>query len=512
MGLYQDWLRSMAAGFAVSILFGWFGASTASADYKAENEAIYAKASPSVVRIVVESANGKGWRGCGCIVDSSGVVLTNAHVINPRRFKDFRRCYIKFPADQDNREYVSEGFLDVLPTRDLALIRFKPGERKCKALRLAKNLPRPGETVFLSNQSRCDFPPIHSGAVSSIRTGREIEDTILEKLGQKDLYERQMGYSLDATWIQHTAAMSPGGCGAPLVNARGEVIGLSTWHLASGENMNFAVSALSITQFLASASKTVKPWNQLPRWKWAGEGEEEPQGDAGATLASWKKLNIAKIKLVDRINSVGAKLARVPPLDPHSAGEVQDDRNKKLSAVYKKYADAYRAYAAETRAANRELAEPMLVKFIVADAEAHDQTGAIYQQCATCNIKRGENRQIDSNAIAIKKRLLSEIRIQHDILRVKLNRLYDVGFPTLDDTMAKSNKAMGQNANDPPGFRLWTSSNTQFHLRAKCVGTEGEFVKLETLSGKVIKVRLSNLSEVDRRFIAERSDKPKPAS
>src|SRR5690606_30045299 len=75
------------------------------------------------------------------------------------------------------------------------------------------------------------------GIISAIRAGTEIGPT-------------QQG-----TWIQVDAALSPGNSGGPLINAAGDVVGMST--LASqgaAQNLNFGISGQDISEALARAS------------------------------------------------------------------------------------------------------------------------------------------------------------------------------------------------------------------------------------------------------------------
>ena len=43
-------------------------------------------------------------------------------------------------------------------------------------------------------------------------------------------------------WLQFTAPISPGNSGGPIVNRRGEVLGIATFLVADGQNMNFALA------------------------------------------------------------------------------------------------------------------------------------------------------------------------------------------------------------------------------------------------------------------------------
>lgn len=62
--------------------------------------------------------------------------------------------------------------------------------------------------------------------------------------------------------IQTTAAISPGSSGGALLNTKGEVIGVTTFHITRGQNLNFAVPSKLIRPLLSS--QTVMPFAPLP--------------------------------------------------------------------------------------------------------------------------------------------------------------------------------------------------------------------------------------------------------
>ena len=158
-----------------------------------------------------------------------------------------------------------------MPKFDLAIVHFKLGAKKVVPLKLAKRPPKQGAIVytFASPNSMWNPTTVSVGRVSNARTGREVANLMKEQFGA-DPYVKVMGYALDATWIQHNAAMSHGGSGGPLVNETGEVIGINTMTFARERNLegiapeNYAISANHIAKMLANAGKKVKPWSSLP--------------------------------------------------------------------------------------------------------------------------------------------------------------------------------------------------------------------------------------------------------
>ncbi len=82
------------------------------------------------------------------------------------------------------------------------------------------------------------------GIVSAVRSGAEIKEVI----GDYD-------DAIDMTWIQTTAAISPGNSGGPLVNRRGEVVGINTWTFKSARSLSFAVSSAELDSLLQDAAK-----------------------------------------------------------------------------------------------------------------------------------------------------------------------------------------------------------------------------------------------------------------
>ena len=80
------------------------------------------------------------------------------------------------------------------------------------------------------------------GIVSAIRTAAELND---------------FGKPLDGEWIQTTTPISPGNSGGPLVDLNGRVVGINSFFIIKGQNLNFAVSASDIERIYEN-TKTSK--------------------------------------------------------------------------------------------------------------------------------------------------------------------------------------------------------------------------------------------------------------
>jgi serine protease Do len=142
--------------------------------------------------------------GSGVIIDPDGYVLTNLHVV--RRAS---RIQVKL---WDGREYDAEPLVATAGS-DVALLKLKtkPGE-KFKAIKLAPDDDLMlGETVLALGNPYGLGGSVTRGILSSKNRRPSTGD---EPLDVQD-------------WLQTDAAINPGNSGGPLVNLRGELIGLN---------------------------------------------------------------------------------------------------------------------------------------------------------------------------------------------------------------------------------------------------------------------------------------------
>ncbi len=141
--------------------------------------------------------------GSGFIVSKDGYILTNNHVV-----ADADRVTVKLT---DGREFTAK-VVGTDPTTDVAVIKIDATNLPTASLG-DDNLARVGEWVLaIGNPLGLDFT-VTAGIVSA--KGRAVRGLLPSQYAISD-------------FIQTDAAINPGNSGGPLVNSRGEVIGINS--------------------------------------------------------------------------------------------------------------------------------------------------------------------------------------------------------------------------------------------------------------------------------------------
>ena len=211
-------------------------------------DALTRKVWPSVVQILVSSygAREDGDRGdtdvvigrqqssgSGFVIDADGYIMTNAHVVSGAR-----RVQIVLPAENADGTLATalSGRTYLLPARiigittelDLALL--KVDGQKLPPLPLATySQLRQGETVFAFGSPIGMRNTLTHGLVSAVA--------------------RQTAPDSPLIYVQTDAPINPGNSGGPLVNIRGEVVGVNTFIVSqSGGNdgLGFAIPSATV--------------------------------------------------------------------------------------------------------------------------------------------------------------------------------------------------------------------------------------------------------------------------
>lgn len=173
--------------------------------------------------------------GSGVIIDKRGLVLTNFHVV-----KGADEILIRL---SDKREYRGQ-ILGTDPKTDLAVVRFKP-EHEVKVANLGNSdALRVGEwAIAIGNPFGLD-QTVTVGVISA--TGRS-----------------DVGIATYENFIQTDASINPGNSGGPLVNLKGEVVGVNTAIVAAGQGIGFAIPINMVKRVvdqLVDKGKVVRGW------------------------------------------------------------------------------------------------------------------------------------------------------------------------------------------------------------------------------------------------------------
>jgi S1-C subfamily serine protease len=175
-------------------------------------KALAKKARPAVMLLVVSDADGKEIAtGTGFLVSSDGKLITNHHVIE--------NAASAVAKAENGGLFPVEGVLADDPKNDLVLLKLK-----------GKDLP----FLTLSTNAAVEV----GTRVAVIGSPLGLEGTLSEGIvsGEREL----MG---DRKKLQITAAISPGSSGSPVMNAKGDVVGIAAALVEGGQALNFAVPA-----------------------------------------------------------------------------------------------------------------------------------------------------------------------------------------------------------------------------------------------------------------------------
>ncbi|HOU75600.1 MAG TPA: trypsin-like peptidase domain-containing protein [Candidatus Dojkabacteria bacterium] len=161
--------------------------------------------------------------GSGFVVDESGIIVTNHHVVE---YPDYEYVVIL----RDGTRFTPQDII-LDQVNDIAIIKVDPGETKLHALRFGNSDEvLVGEEVLAIGSALGEFTDtVTTGVVSG--KNREIS---YYSSGVEIVYEDV---------IQTDAAINPGNSGGPLLNLSGEVIGVNFLRMMYVDNIGFCISS-----------------------------------------------------------------------------------------------------------------------------------------------------------------------------------------------------------------------------------------------------------------------------
>jgi S1-C subfamily serine protease len=222
---HQTGLRSLAVGIILLPLWWCWGGGQARAQDSLP--ALVKRIQPAVVTVVGYSANDKVIRlGSGFFVSADGHLITNGHVIS-----GVARAAVKLPK---GGLYPLTTVLAEDKNADLVKLAVKIPGGTPHYLEITGDRPEVGEHVLVVGSPLGLEQSVSEGLVSAIRTVR----------GRGE-------------FLQISAPISPGSSGGPVVNLKGQVIGVATFQVR-GQNINFAVLGSRVLDLRAGPPRPIK--------------------------------------------------------------------------------------------------------------------------------------------------------------------------------------------------------------------------------------------------------------
>ncbi len=167
--------------------------------------------------------------GSGVIISADGYLVTNNHVAEKARYV---RCTLS------SRQEVTARVIGLDPWTDLAVLKL--------------DLEKAGldEVPYASfgNSRDVDVGQVVMALGSPLGLSRSLSMGVISSV---DRYFEDMGDMISPfnLWLQTDAAINPGNSGGPLINLKGEIIGINARAVVFGENLGFAIPS-NIVRFV----------------------------------------------------------------------------------------------------------------------------------------------------------------------------------------------------------------------------------------------------------------------
>lgn len=188
------------------------------------------------------------WTGSGVIIRRDGdhyIILSNAHVVGIDEISDAKwfiepsiLAYKLEVTMPDGHKADAKTVLVNSHLKDFALVYVDASVGNYPTLPLSTKHAEVGAQVFAMGDPLRLTDTFTSGMVSAYRG-----------------YTTPLGAEIE--FLQHTAPINPGNSGGPLVDDHFNLIGINTMTIRDGQNLNFAISAQSISQ-------SEKQWISFP--------------------------------------------------------------------------------------------------------------------------------------------------------------------------------------------------------------------------------------------------------
>ena len=254
---------------------------------KLSSEEIFDKISPAVVEISAYEPSGRYYSlGSGFFIDDSGCLVTNYHVIDGADSGEVTLF------DGSHRNILA--VLDYSKSLDLAVLQIDIADNPY--LTISERKVTTGEAIYALGSSQGLTNTFSSGIVST--ASREIDGVAC---------------------IQTTAPISEGNSGGPLVDPYGEVVGVNSMTLVTGQNLNFAIDIHELEKLGRDKALTLAEVYALeyPDGASSGKNEDKDEGFYSEADKSEKESNDIFL-LADQIENgawIAGEISNIDDMD-----------------------------------------------------------------------------------------------------------------------------------------------------------------------------------------------------
>lgn len=193
---------------------------------------IVKRVSPATVIITTYDRDGDPiGQGTGFFISQSGDIITNRHVLLLADRAEVKTSGAKvFPIS---------GIVAEDKDRDIVRAVVKIPAGGARPLMVSNEIAEVGERLFVIGNPLGLEQTVSDGIVSAVRDIPEIGKI-----------------------YQITAPISSGSSGSPVVNMKGEVIGVATFQMVEGQNLNFAIPGERVNKLRRGPLRSLRAWSE----------------------------------------------------------------------------------------------------------------------------------------------------------------------------------------------------------------------------------------------------------